>query len=187
MNTYNGALRTRVDRMESWVNRETVFDGRIFRVESGTVRLDDGAIAKRDVVLHPGAVAVVPVIDDHVIFVRQYRIAVSRHMLEIPAGKLESGDTPEHRAQVELAEEIGFVADRLVPVGGTFPSVGILDEYVHLFLAFDLRPESREADGDERIEVVRIPLDEVRRRLRANEFQDAKTAIGLHALLVHAE
>lgn len=173
--------------METWTHRETVFDGRIFRVESGTVQLDDGTVAERDVIIHPGAVAAVPFINDQVILVRQYRIAVERDVLEIPAGKLERGDTPEDRAQSELAEEIGFVAGRLMSAGVVLPSVGILSERIHLFLAFDLRPESREADGDERIEVVRMPIAEVRGRLRAHEFDDAKTIIGLHALLAHLD
>jgi ADP-ribose pyrophosphatase len=173
--------------VEEWIRRETVFDGSIFRVESGAVRLDDGTETKRDVIVHPGAVAMVPVHDDHVVFVRQYRIAVGRDMLEIPAGKLEPGDTPESRAQVELAEEIGYVADRLVPAGRVYPSVGFLDECQHMFLAFDLREESREADGEERLEVVHLSLDEVRQRLHAYEFEDAKTVIGLKTLLGYLE
>jgi ADP-ribose pyrophosphatase len=173
--------------METWIQRETVFEGGIFCVESGRVRLEDGTEARRDVVVHPGAVGIVPLMDDRVILVRQYRIAVGRMMIEIPAGKLESGDTPDRRAQTELAEEIGFVARTLVPAGRLFPSVGILTECIHLFLAFDLRPGSRDADGDERIEVVPMALDEVRRRLRAGEFEDAKTVVGLHALLGHLD
>jgi len=171
--------------VETWTQRKTVFDGRIFRVESGTVRLDDGLETKRDVIMHPGAVAVVPVIDDHVVFVRQYRIAVERDMLEIPAGKIEPGDLLEHRAQTELSEEIGYVAEQLVPAGKFFPSVGILSEALYLFLGFELRPESRPADGDERIEIVRLPLAEARKRLFAHEFEDAKTIIGLYTLFAY--
>lgn len=173
--------------METWISRKTVYDGRIFRVDSGRVRLDDGTETGRDVIVHAGAVGVVPVIDGRVIFVRQYRIAIERELIEIPAGKLEPGDTPEQRAQVELAEEIGFVAGKLVPAGALLPSVGILTERIHLFLAFDLRPESRDADGDERIEVVPMPLNDVRARLRAGEFEDAKTVAGLHALFAHLD
>ncbi len=171
--------------METWIERETGFVGRIFRVECGTVRLDDGTEAKRDVVVHPGAVGIVPVINGRVLLVRQYRIAVERDMLEIPAGKLEPGDSPEERAQIELAEEVGFAAGRLVPAGWVFPSVGILSECIHLFLAFDLRPERRDADGDERIDVVPTPISDIGRQLREHEFEDAKTIIGLHALLAH--
>lgn len=173
--------------MESWIQRKTAFNGRIFRVETGSVRLADGAEALRDVIVHAGAVGIVPVIDGSVVFVRQYRIAVEREMIEIPAGKLEPGDTPEHRAQLELQEEIGYAARRLVPVGGILPSVGILSERVHLFLAFDLHPQTREADPDEHIEIVRMALPEVRRRLAEFEFEDAKTIAGLYALFGHLE
>ncbi len=173
--------------METWIQRETAYQGRIFRVDSGRVRLDDGTETGRDVVVHPGAVAVVPVLHDRVILVRQYRVAVERDMIEIPAGKLEPGDTPEERAQLELAEETGYAAGRLVAAGSVFPSVGILTERIHLFLAFELRPESRSADHDERIEVVPMLLADVRRRLGAREFEDAKTAIGLHALFAYLD
>jgi ADP-ribose pyrophosphatase len=173
--------------METWVNRETMYRGRIFRVDAGTARLDDGLEVKRDVIVHPGAVAVVPVIGDGVALVRQYRIAIEREMLEIPAGRLEPGDTPEGRARIELAEEAGFAAGRLAPAGRIYPSVGILSECIHLFLAFDLAPETREADADERIEVVHVPIGEVRRRLREHAFEDAKTVAGLYALLAHLD
>ena len=172
--------------METWIRRKTVYEGRMFRVDSGRVRLDDGTETGRDVIVHPGAVGIVPVIDGRVILVRQYRVAVERgDMLEIPAGTLEPGDTPEQRAQFELAEEIGFVAGKLLPAGAVFPSVGILTERIHLFLAFDLRPESRDADGDERIEIVQMALDDARARLLAGHFEDAKTVVGLHALFAH--
>jgi ADP-ribose pyrophosphatase len=173
--------------METWIKRETIYQGRIFRVDSGRVRLDDGTETGRDVIVHPGAVGIVPVIDDRVILVRQYRVAIEREMLEIPAGKLEPGDTPERRAQIELAEETGFAAGRMEPAGRLYPSVGILTERIDVFLAFDLRPESREADDDERIEVVPMPLSEVRRRLRSHEFEDAKTVVGLHALFARLD
>jgi ADP-ribose pyrophosphatase len=169
--------------METWIHRETAFTGRLIRIDHGTVRLDDGREAKREVMVHPGGVGVVPVLDDAVVLVRQFRIAIGREMLEIPAGKFEPGDTPELRARLELEEETGFSPGRLEPIGRMYPSVGFLSEALHLFLAFDLRPVPPRPEWDEQIEIVRMPLAEVRARLRAHEFEDGKTRVGLHALL----
>jgi len=169
--------------METWIRRETKFTGKIIRIDAGTVRLDDGREAQREVMVHPGGVGVLPVLGDAVVLVRQFRIAIGRDMLEIPAGKFEPGDTPERRALVELEEETGYAAGRLEPIGRMYPSVGIMSEALHLFLAFDLRPVPARPEWDEQIEVVTMPLAEVRAGLRAHSFEDAKTRIALHALV----
>src|SRR6185503_13824242 len=104
--------------------------------------------------VHPGGVGIVPVINDAVVLVRQFRIAIGRDMLEIPAGKFEPGDTPESRARIELEEETGFAPGRLVPAGRMYPSVGFLTEALHIFLAFDLREVGRRPEWDEQIEVI---------------------------------
>jgi len=171
--------------MESWISRETVYQGKLVRLDRGTVRMDDGQEAQREVMLHPGGVGVVPVSGDSVILVRQYRIAIGRDLLEIPAGKLEAGDTPEIRARLELEEEAGFSPGRLVSIGSMFPSPGFLSEALHLFLAFELREVPARPEWDERIEIVRMPIAEVRDRLYAHEFEDGKTRVGLHALMEH--
>ncbi len=171
--------------METWIARETVYNGKLVRLDRGTVRLDDGLEAQREVMVHPGGVAVVPVQGDSVVFVRQFRIAIGKDLLEIPAGKLEPGDTLEHRARLELEEEAGFSAGRLVPAGKMYPSPGFLSEVLHLFLAFDLRAVPVRPEWDERIEVVTMPIAEAQRRLHAHEFEDGKTRIGLHVLIEH--
>jgi ADP-ribose pyrophosphatase len=169
--------------METWIHRETKFAGKIIRVDQGTVRLDDGREAQREVMVHPGGVGILPVLKDAVVLVRQFRIAVGREMLEIPAGKLEHGDTPEGRALAELEEETGFRAGRLESIGRMYPSVGILTEALHLFLAFDLEPVPARPEWDEKIEVVTMPLAEVRAGVRTHAFEDGKTRVALHALL----
>ncbi len=171
--------------MESWVSRETVYNGKLVRLDRGTVRLDDGREAQREVMVHPGGVAVVPVLGDAVVFVRQYRVAIGRDLLEIPAGKFEPGDTPEARARIELEEEAGYTPGRLVSIGRMYPSPGFLSEVLHLFIAFDLREVPARPEWDERIEIIRMPIAEARRRLRAHEFEDGKTRVGLHALVEH--
>jgi ADP-ribose pyrophosphatase len=171
--------------METWIARETVYNGKLVRLDRGTVRLDDGLEAQREVMVHPGGVAVVPVLGDSIVFVRQFRIAIEKDLLEIPAGKLEPGDTPEQRARLELEEEAGFSTGRLVSAGKMYPSPGFLSEALHLFLAFDLREVPARPEWDERIEVVTMPIAEARKRLRVHEIEDAKTRVGLHVLMEH--
>lgn len=172
--------------MQEWIKRDSVYEGSIVSVDRGTVRLANGREAEREVVRHAGSVGMVPILGDEVLLIRQYRVAIGRYILEIPAGKLEDGDSGlEHRARVELEEEVGYSPGRLVPIGRMYPSVGFLNEKLHLFLAFDLTPAEREADWDEEIEVVPTPLEEIRHRLAAYEYEDAKTIIGLYALLAH--
>lgn len=169
--------------METWIHRETKFSGKIIRVDQGTVRLDDGREAQREVMVHPGGVGILPVLDDAVVLVRQFRIAIGRTILEIPAGKFEPGDTPEKRALAELEEETGYTAGRLESIGRMYPSVGILTEALHLFLAYELHPVPARPEWDEQIEIVTMPLAEVRAGLRTHAFEDGKTRVALHALV----
>ncbi len=173
--------------METWISRKTVYDGKLLRLDRGTVRIEDGREAQREVIVHPGGVAIVPVIENAVVLVRQFRIAIGRDILEIPAGKFEPDDTPEHRARMELEEETGLSPGQLVPIGRMYPSVGFLTEALHLFLAFDLREVPARPEWDERIEIVKMPIAEVRTRLKSHEFEDGKTRVGLHALLDHLD
>lgn len=170
--------------MEHWEHSEILFDGRVVRLRVGEVRLDNGHRAVREVVEHPGGVGIVPFTGHSVILVRQYRIAVGAEELEIPAGKVEADDTdPEFRGRQELEEEAGYVAGRMHYVGFIYSAIGFCSEKVHLFLAFDLQQTAQRLEHDEAIELVEIPLDEVRRGLRAHAFQDSKTAVGLQALI----
>ena len=99
--------------MEKWLKSEMVFEGRIFDVEAGTAVQKDGRVVQREVVRHEGGVAVVPVLGDKVLLVRQFRIAVDDYLLEIPAGKREGAEPPDYRAGLELQEETGYRPGRL--------------------------------------------------------------------------
>lgn len=173
--------------MEKWKSTEIAFAGRIFDVKRGTVSLSDGREALRDVVVHNGGVGIVPFTGNSVLFAQQYRIAVEETILEIPAGKLEGDESPEHRGRTELVEEIGVEAGQMIPAGFIYPSVGFLTEKIHLFLAFDLTQTEAQPEWDEEIEVVELSLDEVRQKLKAGGFRDAKTIAGLYALLNHLD
>lgn len=173
--------------METWIDSNTVYAGKLVTVKVGPVRLDDGREATREVVEHNGGVVIVPALGDSVLLVRQFRIALGKEMLELPAGKLEGDEDPLERAHRELEEETGHRAGRMIPAGHFYPSCGFLTEKLHLFLAMDLEKTQQNLDWDEVIEVVEMPLSEIRKELRANAFDDAKTIIGLHTLLARTD
>ncbi len=162
----------------------TIHHGPIFDVVRETFRYADGAEVERDIVRHPGAVAVVAVDDDAgvVYLVRQPREAVGEpDVLELPAGRLDKeGEEPEASARRELAEEIGKAAARWELLHSYWSSVGALDEVVHVFLAEDLSDEHADSGEDERIEIVAWPLADLDGAIA--EVHDSKTLIGLMAL-----
>jgi len=174
--------------MEKWVDSRVVYDGKIVKVKVGQVRLDNGALAEREVIEHPGGVCVIPFTGDSVILVRQYRVALGIHILEAPAGKIEADDKdPLYRGKCELEEETGYRAGRMIPVGSVYSTVGYCSEKVYLYLALDLEKTCQNLDEEEQIEIVEMPLDEVRQKLRAHHFEDGKTIVGLHALLSYLD
>ncbi|MDX9975606.1 MAG: NUDIX hydrolase [FCB group bacterium] len=173
--------------LEEWVRSEKVYEGRIFNVRVGEARLDDGLIAPREIVEHTGGVGIVPVVDGTVILVKQFRIAVGMEIIEVPAGRLEEGESPEYRAACELEEETGYRAGRLVKVSECYPSPGFTNQLDHIYLAFDLEPCEARPEFDERIELVRVPLEEIDALLAGNTLRDAKTIIGLRELQVYLE
>ncbi len=173
--------------METWIRSETLYKGKIVNLRIGDVRLDDGREAFREVVEHNGGVGIVPCLGDSVVLVRQYRVAVGRYLLEIPAGKLEGDEDAEARGRLELKEETGYTAGRFVSAGHFFPSPGCFTEKLYIFLAFDLQEGEQDLEHDEQVERVELSMDEVRRRLARHEFEDGKTIIGLRALLDHLD
>ena len=162
---------------ETILQSTTVFSGKLIRVETRDVELEDGRRAYREVVRHPGAVAlVVRRADGKFIFVRQFRSGIQRVMLEVVAGLLDSGEEPAVAAARELREETGYVAEGLRVLGAVYPTPGYVDERIDLFLAeVPDRPASRQLDHDERIEVEALTADEFRALLRAGGVQDGKT------------
>lgn len=167
---------------ESWSKRKVEFQGKIFKVEAGTARLEDGTVAYREIVVHGGGVGIVPVLNDRVIFVRQYRIAVEKEVVEIPAGRLEPGESKENRARLELEEETGYRAGRLVHVASCYCSPGFTNELDHIFIAFDLEKTAQNLEEDERVELVELSFGTCKQMLDKCAFEDAKTIIGLREL-----
>jgi 8-oxo-dGTP pyrophosphatase MutT (NUDIX family) len=161
---------------------ETVYDGRIVDVRIERFRHADGEEVSREIVRHDGAVAIVAYDEDVVWLVRQPREAVGEPaLLEIPAGRLDkAGEQPLQAAQRELAEEIGRAAERWTPIVSYYTGAGFTDERVHVFEATGLYERHADSGENERIELVRWPLDRLDDAIA--ECRDAKTLIGLYWL-----
>ena len=158
---------------------EEIWQGHIGGVRVDTFRYDDWEEATREIVSHPGAVTVIPFDGAHVWLVRQPREPVGEQsLLELPAGKIDvAGENLLETAKRELAEEIGMAAREWRHVVSFYNSPGLLAEENHLFLAQDLYEERADSGEEERIEIVRLPLDELDATIAG--LKDAKTLIGL--------
>jgi ADP-ribose diphosphatase len=161
------------------IGGRTVYEGKIATVRVDTFRYDDGEEAEREIVEHPGAVAVVAHDGERIYLVRQPREAVDEpELLELPAGKLdEEGEEPLETAKRELAEEIGKAADTWEHLTSFYTSPGFAAEEVHLYLATGLRDEHREAEENERIEIVEYPLEKLDDAIA--DCRDSKSLVGL--------
>ena len=164
------------DLIEEAVSSEEIYKGKIVHLFCDTVRLPNGKEATREVIRHVGAAAVVPLTDEgNVILVRQYRYPFSQVMLEIPAGKLDIGEDPIDCAKRELIEETGYDAKELVYLGAFYPSVAMLNEVIHLFLAKNMTLCETNLDEDEFLHVEQRPLGEVVEQVMRGEIPDGKT------------
>jgi ADP-ribose pyrophosphatase len=142
--------------------------------------LPDGRTAIREIVGTPGAVTVIPLTEDRQVrMVRQYRSAIRDFLLELPAGTLQPGESPQEAAPRELAEETGDRAGNWQYLSSFHTMPGICDEIIHLFLATDLTPGDTNCDPDEYIEVITLPLDQALEMVRSGQIRDAKTIVGL--------
>jgi 8-oxo-dGTP pyrophosphatase MutT (NUDIX family) len=161
------------------VDSRVVWEGRIGRVRIDTVRYDDGELADREVVEHPGAAAVVAHDGEKLYMVRQPREPVDEQsLLELPAGKLdEEGESPLDTAQRELAEEIGKGARTWQHLTSFYTSPGFTDEECHVFIATNLYDERAEVEDNERIDIVEVPLSDLDHVIR--DCRDSKTLVGL--------
>jgi len=170
------------------LHSKTVYRGRVFTLRTDDVRLPDGNMAHFDILQHNGGVAIVPLdAEGRVWFVRQFRPAAGKTLLEIPAGTLEPGETPEENVHRELQEEIGMDARHVMLIGACFLAPGYSSEYMRIFLARGLFPASLPGDEDEFIEVVRIPLARALVMIGQGAFEDAKTILGLLWMQQHLQ
>lgn len=167
-------------------HRQTIRHGRVFDITVENVTLSNGFTVDLEVIRHPGAAAIVPMMDDsRVVMLKQYRHAAGVHMWEIPAGTINGKEAPLECARRELIEETGYSARTWETLGAVAPVPGYSDERIHLFLARDLSPANQALDQDEIIEVHPLPLDEVVAMITTGEIEDAKTIAGVFLALQH--
>jgi len=161
-------------------NPDILFQGRRFRVERAVQVTPDGAEHVREVVRHPGAVVILPLLGDgRICLQRNYRVAVAETLVELPAGTLEPDEDPAETARRELAEETGYRAGRIELLITFWMSPGILDERMHLYLAEGLQPGPTALEAGEDIQPLLCTWDEAMEMVRRGDIRDAKTLVGL--------
>ena len=165
---------------ETVLASEYLYQGRIVKLRIDQVRTLTGLEVIREIVEHPGAVAIVALDDrQRVVLVKQYRHAVRAMTIEIPAGTMEPNEDPLEAAQRELREETGFTADRFAPIGSIHPAPGWSTEHIHLYLATGLTPGPTATEPDESIELLRVPLPDAVDMIRSGSIDDGKSISAL--------
>ena len=157
-------------------NKESQYAGPVFSVERLEVSLPDARVRAYDRVCMQDAVTILPIDSEgNVYFVRQYRVGSDSILLELPAGKIETGESAQSTAEREIREEIGMAADTIHPLGGFYMSPGYSTEYMHCFLATGLKHAPLAPDADEFLNVEKIPLDRVKSMIASGDLPDSKS------------
>lgn len=167
-----------MDLSEKMVSSQTIFEGKIIKVTLDQARLPDGTLAAREVVYHPGGVAVLALDEDNTVYlVNQYRYPIQQLLLELPAGKLDHGaeEDPVLGAQRELSEETGLEASEWTYLGYMLSSPGFCTEKIHMYLARGLTRRQQHLDQDEFLDVLAIPFQELVRQVMDGTITDGKT------------
>ncbi len=175
------------DIVRDQLGTRRIYTGRFLNLDVDTVRFPNGQDGEMEMIRHPGASAVLPVLsgdsvtDPQLLLIRQYRYAAGGPIWEIPAGKLEDGESPETCARRELLEEAGATAGRWKRLTTIYTTPGFTDERIHLFAAFDLvvKPENQAHEPDEFMEVKALPMSRVLEMIRDGELVDGKTAVAV--------
>ncbi|ASR47020.1 ADP-ribose pyrophosphatase [Paenibacillus kribbensis] len=166
---------------EKTVSTQPIFEGKVITLQVDTVELPDGSTGKREIVKHPGAVAVLALHQGKMLVVDQYRQAMGRCEVEIPAGKLERGEDPMEAARRELREETGYNAKSLKLLHSFYTSPGFADEIIHLYVAEELELGEMEPDEDEFLELFEVTMEEAQALIREGRISDAKTILAVYA------
>ncbi|MGP4060167.1 NUDIX hydrolase [Halobacillus sp. H74] len=174
---------------EKTYETETIYQGKIVQLNIDSVTLPDGNTSKRELIKHPGAVAVIALTDEgKLVCVEQYRKPLEKSLVEIPAGKLEAGEDPKTCALRELEEETGYTSDDLELVTSFYTSPGFADEIVHLYFTDKIKTMENRPDGDEDefVELLEISLEEAEKLEKEQRIHDAKTAYAILYLKLRA-
>jgi len=169
-----------MDLKETRLDSALVYDGNFIKVRKDHARLPDGQVHAREYIVHPGAVAVLALLDNgNLVMERQFRYAPQREFIEIPAGKIDPIEDILRTAQRELLEETGYVASEWTHLTTAWPSIGYADEHIEYFLARGLTHQGRNLDDGEFLEVFELSLAEAMEWIRQGKINDSKTIVGL--------
>ncbi|MDF2922049.1 MAG: ADP-ribose pyrophosphatase [Paenibacillaceae bacterium] len=166
---------------EVTISTNPIFKGKIISVQVDQVRLPNGETASREIVRHPGAVAVIALVDDRMLVVEQYRKPFEKNLVEVPAGKLDAGEEPLAAAIRELEEETGYRAGNIRLLNSFYTSPGFADEKIYLYLAEELVKGEAHLDEDEFLDCTAITLEEAERYMDEGRIGDAKTIMAVYA------
>lgn len=165
---------------EETISTKRLFTGKMINLRVDEVQLPNGKPATREVIEHPGAVAIVPILPDgRIIMVRQFRYPIGDSILEIPAGKLDGAECPKSCAARELEEETGYISEGLHHVTAIWTAPGFTNEIIHVFLADKLVKKKQKLDEDEFLQIEIYTRDEIRTMIRNGAICDAKSLVGL--------
>ena len=165
---------------EIQLESKKIYDGVILHLRVDKIRLENGSEAVREVLDHQGASGIVAFDEQgRLLMVRQYRYPVGEYLLEIPAGKIDPGETPEQCAKRELREETGYLCEKLTPMGAMYPAAAYDNETVHIFLAEGLSVSKQQLDDDEFLTVERVDFEKALQMVMSGEIRDAKTQIAI--------
>ncbi len=168
------------DLLEKQQSTENVFDGVLLHVYRDKVELPDGGTSVREYIKHPGAAVTIPILENgNIVFERQYRYPLGMELLELPAGKIDKGESAEDSAKRELLEETGYEAKQLTALGKLHPCIGYSDEVIYIYLAEELTFHTEQQDNDEFIETFEMSLEDSMEGIRTGKITDAKTIISL--------
>ncbi len=170
--------------MEKRLQSKILYRGRVFQHRQDEVLTPSGEKAIRDVIVHPGAVGIVPVLNNkEIILIKQFRTALDKEIYEIPAGTLEPGEAPELCAQRELEEECGYQAKKWEKIFSFYTAPGFCTELMHLFVAKELIQTAQNLEPDEQIEPVCANWKQIQKWIQEEKIQDAKTLVGISVWL----
>lgn len=163
---------------EKTLSSETIYEGVIFTVKKDSAELENGTVARRDIILHSGGVCVIPVTENNEIFmVRQYRYPFHEITCEVPAGKLNKGENHAECGKRELLEETGCTCSEYIYLGEMYPTPAYNSEITHMYLARGLEYQKQNPDDDEFLDVIKIPLEKALQMVMDNEIKDGKTQL----------
>lgn len=175
-----------MDLKETRLETALMYSGDFIEVRKDKVRLPDGGLSSREYIVHPGAVAVLALLDNgNLVMERQYRYPPQREFIELPAGKIDHGEDILLTAQRELLEETGYVAGEWLHLATTWPCIGYADERIEYFLARGITHQGRNLDDGEFLEVFELSLADALEWVRIGKINDSKTIVGLFWLEKH--